>query len=122
MAKAPAKETKERKKYVRPERKQYPIPKDKLKEVPANYDPKVHAPLKRGDFENEALFFDMKADEYDRKATRCRVEAGTYRKLGSKEDRAKAKRLLKMRERYSELEAQLRGQGVDVDAILSIEK
>lgn len=90
----------------------------KLAEYPANFDPKVHKPLRRGDFENESVFLLRKADEFEQRAKDLRNEATIAEKLGNQADRAKAKRLAAMQKKIAELEASLKESGVDVEAIL----
>jgi hypothetical protein len=91
----------------------------KLKAVPGDWDAKKHAPFKKGDFEDEAVFLDWKADVFQGRADRYRNEAERYRKLGGVQDRAKAKRLLNMQSKMTDLIADLRSQGVNVDELLA---
>jgi hypothetical protein len=95
-----------------------PIPDGGFKEMPAAFDPKLHTPLKRKDFADESLWFEMKATEHEAKAAAYKKQAADYRKLGSVADRAKAKRLIQMQSKMAELTEQLKSQGVDVDEIL----
>lgn len=93
-------------------------PTKKLTEVPSDFDPKLHKPLKKGDFENEAVFMRMKADELEAKAKKLREDAEVVEKLGNKADRAKAKKLRAMQEKMTDLRKQLEEQGIDVDELL----
>lgn len=94
----------------------------KLKEIPTDFDAKLHKPLKKTDFEGEWTYLEMKAVELESKAKKLRSEAETIKSLGSSADRSKAKKLLAMQERMAELMQSLRDQGIDPDAILSQNK
>lgn len=89
-----------------------------LDDFPADFDPKVHKPLRRGDFKNEAPFLERKATELEARARELRREADEARKLGSQADRAKAKKLRAMMDKMEEIKAQLKAQGIDVDAVV----
>lgn len=91
----------------------------KVEAVPDDFDPKKHKPLKRADFKDEALWFDMRADDYERRAKDYRQQAEDCRKLGSVSDRQAAKKLLAMQRRIAELQEKLKGEGVDVAALLA---
>jgi hypothetical protein len=82
----------------------------KLDEWPSDFDATKHRKLRRSDFSNEAVFLEHKADELEARAKMFRAEAETARKLGSAEDRARAKRLKTMLEKMEELKAQLSEQ------------
>lgn len=90
----------------------------KLKEIPADFDPKTHKPLSRKDFENEAPFLRKLADELQARAEKLRAEANDAEKLGSASQRATAKKLRAMFDKFSELRKELEGSGVDVSAII----
>lgn len=94
----------------------------KLTEIPADHDPKIHLPLKKSNFENEWTYLEMKAVAHEESAAKLRKEAETIKSLGSSADRARAKKLLAMQERMSELMESLRSQGLDPDAILAANK
>lgn len=94
----------------------------KLTAVPEDHDPRLHLPLKKNDFENEWTFLEMKALAAEQTAAKLRKEAETIKSLGSSADRARAKKLLAMQERMSELMESLRAQGLDPDAILAANK
>ena len=91
----------------------------KLTSIPADFDPKLHKPLKRKDFESEAAFMRMQADEFEARAKRLRVEAEQAEKLGNTKDRAKAKKLLGMQKRIEELKAEMSKDGFDIDQLLA---
>lgn len=97
----------------------YPVPEGGLEAVPADFDPKVHKPLGRKNFKNEAVWYELKAQELEKKAASLRVEATNIGKLGNVKDRAKAKRLLDLQKRMAELSESLVAEGVDVEALLA---
>lgn len=85
--------------------------------IPSDYNPETHS-LKKSHFQEEYHYLLFKASEYEAKAATMRHEAEELKKLGSAEDRAKAKRLLAMSQRMAELRAQLEAAGYDVDAMM----
>lgn len=96
-------------------------PTAKIKEIPKDYDRTKHLPLRRRDFEDEAKWFDMRANEFDVKAFAHRKMAEEFRTLGSAKDRAKARRLVSMQKQMADLRKTLEDEGVDVDALLAID-
>ena len=90
----------------------------KFDAVPEGYSSKKHKPLLKADFVDDALWYLMKAAEYDRKAQWFRDQADQSKKLGGSKDKAAAKKLLKMQERFAELRKNLESQGIDVAALL----
>lgn len=86
--------------------------------VPADYNPKIHKPLKRGDFQDETLWFELTADALEKKAKRLRAKAEELKKFGGK-DRVKAKKLLAMQKRFLEFKKSLASSGLNVDEILA---
>ena len=120
--------TPEKKKRVqkpRPTRVAYPGLKDadgkavKLSEVPADYDRKIHKDLKRGQFTDDAQFFGFMASRAQAKVDFFLRKAEEAKRVGNTADRARAKKLLKMREQMAALRKQLEEQNVDVDALLA---
>lgn len=85
---------------------------------PTDFDPKTHKPLKRDNFENEAVWYDHMADEYEARAKDYREQAELSRKLGNQSDRQKAKKLAKMQNQMAKLQEELKSQGIDVAALL----
>lgn len=116
---APGTEAPEAEKPPKLEKSVYPIPEGGLEKMPDDFDPKLHKPIKRTDFKDETVWFELKAVEHDKKAVSYRAQAKMYSKLGSIKDRAKAKRLIQMQGRIAELKDELEKQGIDVDAILN---
>lgn len=90
----------------------------RLTEWPADFDASLHKPLRRVDFENDAVWFEKKAEEYDAKAADMREKAEISRKLGNSADRAKAKKFKKMKDQMAKLQSELEAQGVDIAAML----
>lgn len=80
----------------------------KLKAIPTDYDPKTHKPFSRKDFDDQSLWFELRARA-------CEVKAAEWRKRGEEEkslegnsEKAKTKRALKMQAKYAEILADLR--------------
>jgi hypothetical protein len=90
-----------------------------FKSTPADYVHGKMQPFKKKDFATDDAYFTYRAEEYDAKAKDFRGRADQAKLTGSGKDKGKAKRLLKMQEKMKELEAQLKAQGVDVDALLA---
>jgi len=90
----------------------------KLKEYPTDHDPKLHKPLRKADFENEAPLMLHQAERLEKQAAKLRSEAAVVGKLGDTASRQKAKKLASCMAQIKALTAQLRTQGVDVDAII----
>jgi hypothetical protein len=85
---------------------------------PDDFDPKKHKPLRKIDFIDEPAFLDFRADELELKVAKLRQQASDSRKLGSVQDRARAKKLRAMMSKMDELRTQLESQGIDVDELL----
>ena len=90
----------------------------RLKDFPADHDPKLHKPLTRKDFENEAPFLRKTAAELEARAKKLRAEAEDAEKLGSASQRAAAKKLRAMFDKLNDLRAELEKDGVDVGSIM----
>jgi len=90
----------------------------KLKDFPADFDPKLHKGLTRKDFENEAPFLRKLADELEGRVKKLRAEADDAEKLGSASQRATAKKLRAMFDKFNELKKELEADGVDVATIM----
>lgn len=96
----------------------YDVPEGGLTEVPEDYDPKQHKPLKKADFKEEWTYLEFQASIHEAKAAALHEKAAESKKLGSSKDRAKKKKLLTLQKRLNELAEELAGQGVDVDDLL----
>lgn len=92
-------------------------PTAKLKEIPADYNPKIHKPLSRRDFDDESLALEWQAKGYEEKAKSLREQATELRGMGGIKDRAEAKKLLALQKRMLEMTASLEARGVNVDKI-----
>jgi len=92
-------------------------PTKKLGSIPADYDIKLHRPLGRGDFEDESLYFELRAQDYDKKAAEMRKQAADVKALGSVKDRNAAKKLGQMINRLDSLLAELDSKGQDTTAL-----
>lgn len=92
--------------------------RNKLKEIPTDFDPKKHTNLRRVDFEEEYMYCLWRADRFEKQAAAMRKEAEMLQKGGSKENRAKLKRFLKMKKQMEELQKQL-GEDIDLNEVLS---
>jgi len=88
-------------------------------EIPEGYEFGKFASLKKRDFTEDYLFMLHRAAEYELKVVDLRAKAEEYKKLGNAKDRAKAKKLLKLREQFASLKETLAGQGIDVDSLLA---
>jgi len=97
-------------------------PTGKLTAVPEDFDRRKHIPLRKGDFKDSAMYLDWRAAQCEVDAVKFRQQATEERALGNASDRAKAKRLKSLHDRFAQLQAELAGAGVDVDAILGIEE
>jgi hypothetical protein len=96
-----------------------------LTAIPGDWDAKKHLPLRKGDFADEAMFLDFRADDMETRgkalltsAKLIRETAVTHRKFGDPKKRAQVKRAQRMVEQLAKLKEQLKAEGVDVDEIL----
>lgn len=89
-------------------------PEDRLKEYPADFDERVHLPLERKHFVNEAPWLLNRAEKAEKLAANLRRQAADAVKFGNAADRAKARRLRQMADVMAKLEAELAAQGIDV--------
>jgi hypothetical protein len=78
-----------------------------LTEYPTDFDPKVHKPLNRKSFTNEAPLLKRQAEKFRQKADALDKEAATIEKLGSADSRGKAKKLAHAMSKMDEIRAQL---------------
>lgn len=91
----------------------------RVKDIPADFDAKIHKPLQRRDFEDEGMWYELQARKLDEKAAKLRQLAKESKALGNTTERAKTKRLVQMNKKMLELADQLRAAGVPVDDILA---
>lgn len=90
----------------------------KLTAWPTDHDPKVHKPLTRKDFADEAVFYDVQADRLERQAKKFRDKAAETRTLGNVKERVKAKKLIAAMKRMEDMKAELVASGVDLEALM----
>jgi hypothetical protein len=88
-------------------------------ELPSDYDPAAHAPLKKKDFKEEASYYDYRASMARRAVTRFETLAAEARAGGSTKDKATEKRLARVAAQMEKLKAAIRAGGGDPDAILA---
>jgi hypothetical protein len=93
-------------------------PTVKLEAVPADYNPKVHKPLKRVHFTNEAVLLDYAAERLEKKAKALRAEAHEARTTGGNGTRTVAKQMRKYMEKLAAMTEQLKAQGIDPNEFL----
>jgi len=96
-------------------------PTQKLKEWPADFDPKVHKQLKRSHFENEAPLLRRRAEEMRQKAAKLDEEAADCEKGGGNA-KGKVKKLRSMMDRFAELRAELEKDGVKTEEFVEMFK
>jgi hypothetical protein len=89
----------------------------KLEKVPGDFDKAKHVVLRRVDFKDETVWLEMRATDCEASAVEYRREVEMLRKLGDSTTQAKAKSLIAMQKKVSELRKQLEGVGVSVDEL-----
>jgi hypothetical protein len=97
-------------------------PTTQLDSWPSDFDPKVHKGLTRKNFKNESPLLLRQAERLEEKAAKLRAEAKTIEKLGSPEQRNKAKKLANLNAQLQKMRAELEGEGVDVGEVLGESK
>jgi hypothetical protein len=90
----------------------------KLKAVPTDYDAKIHKPLSRKDFEDESLWYELKAQACEKQAAKFRQMATEEKVTGASGEKAKTKRLVAMMKKIEELKKTLIAAGLPVDDII----
>lgn len=89
----------------------------KIDAVPEDYSPGKHKPLRKADFNDEAVYFDYQAFRFQKKANNALASARQSRLLGQTAASGNAKKLVKMMSRIAELRALCEADGVDVASI-----
>ena len=117
-----SKEKKKRRGRVADPRAVYPIPESGLTEVPSDYDPEKHRPLKSADFQDEAVFLRYQANSFEERAAKLRARAESLEKIGNVASRRVAAKVVKMREDMAKMLADLKAQGVDVSALVAMQE
>jgi len=92
---------------------------ESLKEMAEKFDKKLHKPIKRTDFSEESLWWEWRAIVFDGQAAEARMKAKEAATLGSKSERAKAKRFVRMSEKLEALKAELAASGTDMAALMA---
>lgn len=92
-------------------------PTTRLDSIPADFDPKKHKPLGRGCFNDESVYLELKATQYEQKAKDFRQQAADMKALGGIKDKAQAKKLISLQKRMMDQIADLEKAGVDVSAL-----
>lgn len=87
--------------------------------LPDGFDFNEHKLLRRKNFVNDALYFEHRALHLEHRAAAFRGMAAEAKAFGSREDRARAKKLQRMNDQMAELRKQLESSGVDVSALLA---
>jgi len=105
----------------------YPV-KDgqKLAELPKDFDPEKHNPIKKVHFEkssdhlrHRASICKHRADQYQKQADDFAQKAERMEKFGDEKTAKKLKKVEKLRSTLDDLRAQLTAEGINVDEILS---
>lgn len=92
-------------------------PTVKLKEWPADFDRKLHEPLQRTDFENEAPWLLDRAERLEKMAANCRKNAELALKFGNKKERQAAKKISQFTDKIAELAVDLLMQDVSPEVL-----
>lgn len=90
--------------------------------VPEGFDFSTYKPLKKKNFETEALYFRHRATEMEEKSLSFIAKAQESEKYGSTADRKKAKQLVKLTQKIKELKAKLTDEGINVEELLAAAK
>lgn len=91
----------------------------KIDSVPDGYSKKKHLPLRRNDFTSTEKFYEFRAAEALKQHNKYKQLAEDERNLGSKEERQKKKRLLKLTEQIEALKAEFAASGQNVDELIA---
>lgn len=90
----------------------------KLDTVPSDYDSEKHERLTPRDFVDESVYLDFQIQLQEAKLAGLRQRAEIVKAAGTGETRARANKLLKMRQQMAALTKQLEAEGVNVDLVL----
>lgn len=91
----------------------------KLDAWPDDFDPKKHKPLTVEDFNAEDVYWNRKAEQYDKKASDCRLKADLFQKYGSSENRKSAEKATKLADQLGSLLSELESDDVDTSDLLA---
>lgn len=92
---------------------------ERIETIPPDFNFDTNNPIKRKQFKQDWDFFNYQAQVMDYRAAGFRTKAEESQKLGAGAERAKSKRLVALQSKMKELQEQLEGQGVDVEALLA---
>ena len=93
---------------------------EKLTAIPADFDFNTHRMIRKSQFDDEALFYELLAGKKEHEASQLRARAEEIRTLGSKADRAAARQLAKLKAKYEAISAKLAAQGLDPEALMEV--
>lgn len=96
--------------------------KNTLTETPPDFNFADQARLVIGDFVAEWQFFLYRAQDCEFNRKRFIELSDESKNLGSKAEQSKSKKLAKMQGELASLTAELKGQGLDIDALLAAGK
>lgn len=85
---------------------------------PADFDSKVHKPLKQEDFSAEDVYFNHRAEQYEKRGAEFRQKALLFQQYGSADTRKAAEKYTKQFAAMAALQAQLEAQGVDMNLLM----
>jgi hypothetical protein len=94
--------------------------KEKLTEVPPDFDPAKHLPLKISDFEEKWQFMLVRADKLEEQAAKLRADAEEQKKFGDKKTRKTVKRLKGLASKVAEARKALIAAGVSEEEITAM--
>jgi hypothetical protein len=94
-------------------------PTVKLKEWPADFNPKVHKQLKRSHFETDIPLLEQRIKDHEEKIKKLREEIEIVQKGGGKA-KGKLKKLKSTIERFAELRAEMEKEGHDVSDLVKM--
>lgn len=93
----------------------------KLAEIPADFDAKVHKPLGRKDFEDETLWYELRARALEAKAAAMRKLGAEAKAAGGTTEAQKAKKFVAMQSKIDELLATLKAAGMSDEQIAALQ-
>ena len=89
----------------------------KLDAIPADYDPKKHKPLARLNFTDETLWYELKAQELDKKAAALRQQVVDAKALGALKGSKSAKKVLTLNKRIEDLFGSLKADNASPEMV-----
>lgn len=92
-----------------------------LTEVPTDWTSKF-LPLSKGDFADEAVYWDFKSGQLQKSADKARQNAENIRAFGSPEERKAAEQLQKFQKKMDDMVAKMRESGLSEDTIRKLQE